>query len=493
MNETNNKQWLYPIGWLFIILSCVFFGLMIQEKATFSADLEPGFVANYALTIIYGILILAQFGIKWAKRQPDDRPDARHWSIFLILFTISAFSLNYGVHLFEKFPIWLNIYTGLMALALLIFPYKDKLPNIAQYVLYFMCGASIIYSLYLTFFMGPLLVYSIPLALFFGISLHTYVPLLWLITFGRYAFKMNDLPHTQKVAWIGAIIPILVLSIYLWKWQHVQREIEAVKAEYTLKYVNDYPEWMILSQRLPEDPLTEMVLISPVKTQEVFWLNDRGLGFLESRGFEKEHHPLAVLASFLYGKLDISPDVLFKILETKYDARHQTERRLWRGGDLTTQRVSTNVRIYPDYRLAYTEKNITIHNNPNRSNDMGWYDQDLQEAVYTFHLPQGSVVSSLSLWVNGKEEKSRLTTRHKADSAYKEIVGVQRRDPSLLHWQEGNRVTVSVFPCTAKEDRQFKIGITSPLIIEDEQLVLQNVWFEGPEPEQTKEAIRIKF
>lgn len=493
MNNTHNKQRLYLTGWIFIVLSCSIFGIGLQAEQAFSLDLQGSFWLNFILTALYGIFILIQYGIRWAKKEPEDRPDARHWSIFLVLFTISAFALNEELHLFEEFPLWLNIYTGLMVISLLIFPYKNKLPHFLQYILYFMCGASIVYATYLTWFMGPLLVYSIPLALVFGLSLHTYVPLLWLITFWKYAFKMNDLPHTQKMAWAGAIIPVLALSIYLYKWQQVQNAIESVKAEYELKYAADYPEWMILSQRLPDDPLTEMVLMSPVTTQDVFWMHGDGWGFIDANGFEKKHHPLAVIAGAMYGKLDINQDILYKILETKYDARHQTERRLWRGGDLTTKMVSTNVRIYPEYRLAYTEKTLNIHNDPNRSNDAGWYDTELQEAVYTFHLPQGSVVSSLSLWVDGKEEKSRLTTRHKADSAYQEIVGVQRRDPSLLHWQEGNRVTVTVFPCAANEDRQFKIGVTSPLIIENEKLILQSIWFEGPAPEQTTESIRLKF
>jgi XrtN system VIT domain protein len=78
-------------------------------------------------------------------------------------------------------------------------------------------------------------------------------------------------------------------------------------------------------------------------------------------------------------------------------------------------------------------------------------------------MPEGAVVTSLSLWINGNEEKAILTTKEKADSAYKTIVGAERRDPSVVHWQEGNSVSVRVFPVLPGESRKFKIGITAPL------------------------------
>ena len=78
-------------------------------------------------------------------------------------------------------------------------------------------------------------------------------------------------------------------------------------------------------------------------------------------------------------------------------------------------------------------------------------------------LPEGATVSSLSLWIGNHEAKGVFTSRHKADSAYREIVGYQHRDPSVVHWQEGNKVVVRVFPIDPNTPRRFKIGITAPL------------------------------
>lgn len=102
------------------------------------------------------------------------------------------------------------------------------------------------------------------------------------------------------------------------------------------------------------------------------------------------------------------------------------------------------------------------------------------------------------MWINGREEKGILTTQAKADTAYRTIVGVERRDPSVVHWREGNRVTVRVFPCLPGEARQFKIGITSPLRLENrlgqsQQLVYENAWFEGPNSRTTTETVKLEF
>lgn len=121
----------------------------------------------------------------------------------------------------------------------------------------------------------------------------------------------------------------------------------------------------------------------------------------------------------------------------------------------------------------------------------GWAGE--QEAIYIFHLPEGAVVSSLSLWINNKEEKGILTTKAKADSAYKRIVGVESRDPSVVHWREGNTVSVRVFPVDAGHNRQFKIGITAPLTKDGNRLVYKNIYFDGPLATTATEDAGISF
>lgn len=116
-----------------------------------------------------------------------------------------------------------------------------------------------------------------------------------------------------------------------------------------------------------------------------------------------------------------------------------------------------------------------------------------EEAIYTFHLPEGGVVSSLSLWINGKEEKGLLTTKEKAATAYRTIVGVESRDPSVVHWQEGNTVSVRVFPVMAGKSRVFKIGITAPLQKRSDKLIYDNIYFDGPTALSADEDVALNF
>ncbi|HEX3006459.1 MAG TPA: XrtN system VIT domain-containing protein, partial [Bacteroidales bacterium] len=207
------------------------------------------------------------------------------------------------------------------------------------------------------------------------------------------------------------------------------------------------------------------------------------------RNFDEvhKHDPLVVTATTLYGRPQLPADDRIKVLEAMYDSRHHAQERLWSGENLETNHVVSNIRIYPNLRLAYTEKTLTIRNN----HDKSWNSSE--EAIYTFHLPEGAVVTSLSLWINGKEENAILTSKNKADSAYRTVVGYEMRDPSLVRWQEGNTVSVRVFPCTPDEDRKFKIGITSPLSKTNNKLIYHNIWFDGPLSSQADESIKLLF
>ncbi len=86
-----------------------------------------------------------------------------------------------------------------------------------------------------------------------------------------------------------------------------------------------------------------------------------------------------------------------------------------------------------------------------------------------------------------------LTTPKKAENAYKTIVGVERRDPSLVYWQEGSSVIVRVFPVETSESRIFKLGITSPLQNTNKRLVYRPSFVEGMEFEKTGEHLTIRF
>jgi XrtN system VIT domain protein len=195
-----------------------------------------------------------------------------------------------------------------------------------------------------------------------------------------------------------------------------------------------------------------------------------------------------MLSVFFAGYSAMAESDRIKVLESIYDMRHEAEERLWSGEHLRTSFVDTEIKLWPNCNIAYTEKTVTVTNDDQAR---GWSNQE--EAIYTFYMPEGAVVTALSLWVQDKEEKGILTTKVLADSAYKSIVGVERRDPSVVHWQEGNTVSVRVFPVIKGESRKFKIGITAPLQRINGKLRYENVYFKGPSYDKAKESILIDF
>ncbi len=233
---------------------------------------------------------------------------------------------------------------------------------------------------------------------------------------------------------------------------------------------------METSRSLQPGFVTERVLKTGLtyQTAENYWtLFDINV---PRRNFDdrRYHDPLIVIAQLFSGHIHPPISDRIKILEALHDSRHQAQERLWSGDKLSTTFIHTRVKLWPEQHLAYTEKAITVYNHDQST----W--RNGQEAIYSFQLPEGGVVTSLSLWIEGKEEKAILTTKEKADSAYRTIVGVESRDPSVVRWQEGNTVSVRVFPVNPTESRVFKIGITAPLKMENRKMVYENIAFRGP-------------
>ncbi len=426
----------------------------------------------FITSAVYFIATLVQH-IRRNRWRRFHKLDEKSYSVALVLFSLSAHALNLTeVRVFEPYVPWLLGYVWLIHGAILLFPYREKFPSWGRYALFFVNGAGLVLCIYLSIFLGPLLVIAIPAALFLGLSLHATVPV-WIGVRLAFSYRqMGDLPYARRAFWAGVVLPIAVLGIFMQQWISTQNKIAAPNTVASA----DLPEWVATAQQLPDHYFTEQILLNEGINQQSLWGADWGLGVLDFGGRRefRRHDPLGIIARAIHGDLPIEKNDLRYILEARYDARHMTHRRLWRGKDLITSEVNSTIDLYPQFRLAYQEMTLRIRNTTRKR----WGRQ--QEAVYSFHLPPGAVATSLSLWVDGEERPSVLTTRAKADRAYETIVGRERRDPALLHWQEGNRVTITVFPCTPEEERQLKIGFTLPLKYRDGKLCLPQVAFDGP-------------
>jgi len=434
--------------------------------------------AGYFTVLIINRLFVKEF------RKRDDL--GQLYILSLSAFSLSAYLLNMSMLVFSSFVSWANVAIVAAHLSMAFLIFKRYMPNWVKTIFAFVIGVTTVFIIYQTIYLVPIYHIGLLASPFLGISFHTFVPLLIAIAFITYYFKHIRKNRIQKLFYFsGLTIPLICLALFLFSYGKLNNKIHQAHATLITQPDNELPAWAVLSQQWSTSWVGKGLLGASI----IYDDNLYNLRRLENTGssFNEviKHDPMVLIANLIFGQPDISRADRIKILESQYASRHNAERKLWRGDDLSTTKVLTNATVYPDYRMAYVEKIFTIKNS-NKST--GRWNNNQQEALYSFYLPEGSVASSLSLWVNGIEEKSRLTTKKKADKAYTEIVGVERRDPALLHWQEGNRLTVTVFPCTPKEDRIFKLGITVPLKDNGDELVLNNFYFEGPDFEKAKET-----
>ncbi len=422
------------------------------------------FFVNYGIAFIYFIGWITTNNFKWSKLFSEK---LSYTLIFILLCLTSCFSLNRLIPIFRNSTIWLQAILLITSVSIVIKILNIHVPKFIQHFLFFWLGIACMLQFYYVVYLIPIYPFGLLGSFFLGMSLHTFAPLFLLI--GLICLVRKELKTTNRpslsYAFIGGItLPLICLLFIIIQYHSIRSTVK--DSERTVN--QGLPTWVSMSQRLPNNWVTNHFLTLDLSSH-MRWFNFPTGNFSS----KKVHDPLFTTASFLMDGGDINYYDRKNIVVSRLNFRHEVEDKLWNDSDLSTKNVQTTVELLPSYRMAYTEKVLDIHN----SNS---YKSNQQEALYTFYLPEGSVITSLSLWVNGIEEKGYLTTKQKAEEAYNTIVGRERRDPSLVTWKEGNTVTVRIFPCTPAEDRKVKIGITTPLMLRNGQLVYDNIYFKGP-------------
>jgi XrtN system VIT domain protein len=444
------------------------------------------FMCNYLITVGYFI------ALKVSKRLKKGNQGLMPFFLFLILLLISAYSLNRDMTVFETAVPWFAWLQVVLCANYIAFAFFDRLSLWAQHVMIFVLGIAIVTFLYISIYLLPTYIISAAISFVLGISMHSFVGALFVI----YTLVLLKKKVAGKQAYMvsflsGAGVSVLVVIVYVARWVTLTNDINANYRHATVRENEGWPAWISMAQTTPRNMFTERILKTNLVYSTAEWSPDNFIFRVPSRRFdeEKKHDPLVLIATLFSGKVNLSEDDKVKLLESMHDSRHQAQERLWMGDDLLTEHINTLVRIWPQFAISYTEKVITVSNMASKDRWIGRQE----EGIYTFHLPEGGVVTALSLWIEGKEAKSILTTKQKADSAYKQIVGREQRDPSVLHWQEGNTVSVRVFPVLAGESRKFKVGVTAPLTRENARMKYENIWFDGPSFSHATEEISLQF
>jgi XrtN system VIT domain protein len=454
------KQGSTIVGLVLVVVSFLCFVFTITTPSLNGNMLEnPLFYITHAGVIFF--CFKAMFSYKQETAWYPTRINATF--LWLVAFQIGAFMLNLDMKAFPESTGWLQVALTVHCLTMIALTFRDLMSEKTLNALFFIMGIGLILDLYFVAFTLYFAVVTTLLVWFFGLTFYLWSP------FFKVVYSLNFLSksihhgrHFGKYYAGGVAFALSMVLFFNLAWFNLVGKTNAAISDTK----SALPEWVRIAQVLPPSVLTEKLLKSDIRGGSLMF-GFEGIG-------DRWHDPLVVLGNAIMPMPAINFDDRSKALKAIFNERKDAERRLWNGDNLRTSNVDIAVEMLPKQRIAYTEQTLTIENSI--SEDARWATQ---EAIYIFKLPEGGVVTSLSLWINGKEEKGYLTSQHKADSAYTTIVGRENRDPSMVHWREGNTVSVRVFPCTPQEVRKVKIGFTTPLRLENNQLFYDNILFEG--------------
>ncbi|MBS7232357.1 XrtN system VIT domain-containing protein [Flavobacterium psychroterrae] len=463
-----------------IFSSILLVGTLISKKLHFDYFI---FIALLGLIFefIYGV------GLSFVILRKKEK--YVHLTPFLITnWLIGCFCLNAFFPLFYDLPIWVYLATLAFCLSNFLI-YRNSDENRETSISYFINGLSFAIIVYFTIYLLSLMPFSFVAILALGLGFYGLVPALVLIihivTIMRH-LNRNRINYISFGA--GFLMIIIGLTVFTIGLSIESRKIAQSVRIQSFDHNNELPNYIAISQRLKPNFFNEILLkkdIVYIPIHDI--LTYRGFDSFGSKQYNerKINNPIVSIAYLFCQDLNLDDDDRINILKSNFDKRLEAEEQLWSGENLITKNIKEDVKVYPEARLAYTEISMKIECTEDSRRD--------QEAIYSFQLPEGSVATSLSLWVNGIERKGVLTTKEKAKAAYKQIVGVESRDPSLMQWKEGNKVVVRVFPINRENPRTFKCGFTTPLKVEDNEMKYQSLSIKGPNISNAETISRIQM
>lgn len=446
---------------------------------------------TFEMLSVFNIIILLPYGVILSYKLLRNRNKYQHLIPFLFLnWFIGCFSTNVHVNVFQNLPVWVYFTTFLFCFSNFFIYSTETKKNYIQNISYFINGFSFLLILYYAVFLIPISMISAIGVIVLGMGFYGLVPgivsIIHIIILSKTIVQQKNYIYAFSSGVAAVLFSLIIFTVLLNKESSRINKFSITKT--FEEQNNDLPAYIKISQNLKPNFFNEILL----KKDIVYIATE---DFLELRGFggfggnlqyneRKTHNPFLNIAYQFTENINLSNDDKISILKSNFDKRLETEEQLWSGKDLFTKNIKEDVKIFPNDRLAYTEITMDVV-----CDEKSWRQN---EAIYSFQLPEGSVATSLSLWVNGVERKGVLTTKEKAKKAYTKIVGVEARDPSLMQWKEGNRVTVRVFPITAQLPRTFKCGFTTPLKIEKDKLVYQSLDIKGPNINNASTISRIQ-
>ncbi len=373
-----------------------------------------------------------------------------------ITFTIELTTGFCAENFLDPIPRWpLSFAVGLVPASIFLYWLRqhDGLKWIPEWLINGLVASTIPISAYYCLIFCIMFPFALIGIIYFGIGLLPLAPLFTLII-GIWVIY-RDRSSRSRTHWIGFGAGIIFLLL-----------IEG-------------PSWVTYSQikRIAEDD-------SPTTIESAAWICDHfgseksahihsstdGFSAAEpvaylwnQTGFQRRNNSnISKEASLLYYYMTGK-----SVSQIKLGRRMGIRNSIWRtdvnlGGDNVGARLQDlkldhsmiSAKIETASRLIYQEWTVELKNGAAIP----------QEGRALVKLPKGSVVSRLTLWVNGEPQEAAFARKEKVTAAYKKVAVVQRKDPVLVRWAGPDRIYVQCFPVPANGGSlKYRIGFISPL------------------------------
>lgn len=473
----------YKEGMVFVIISFVAY-----LTSHFLHDYEPSLIGrtdsffdisgilfyfNFLTAIIYFIRI-------WKLRL------WANMNILLVLLHISCWSVNIKFFKFFSQPVgWLNCLLVAYCINLIAIPLIAYMPRGLRTLMCLILGSSLSLFIYFALYLSNSYVDGLWGLLLFGIGIHVFTPAFLVIHTVKKMYLLSQQDKYYKYSIVtGIFTPIMFIFIYLLNWGMLHIEINTKLQRNSQSGNSSLPNWIYIAQNLPTNFTLEPYLKSGV-VYPYSYIDYTGYSHISDRHL---HEPLVVIADHFLPESNLDSKDKEKVLDAIYIAQHKSQERPWTGENIETNNITNNITIWPEQRIAFTEKTIAIKNKGRTNSD---FSSD--EAIYTFHIPEGGVISSFTLWIDGKESKGIIITDEEADTSENIIDSNDKYIQPIVTWQGGNTVSVKISPGKDWNYSKFKLGITAPLTYRNGRLKYQNISFEGPNYQYAQEIRQIQW
>ncbi len=188
----------------------------------FLEDEGGTFFLTYFITIFYHIVTL----FKYRTFLNFKKIPMAHFIILLTMLTISAFTLDLSISIFDRMSDWVSAYLILFYVGFLSVGFIDKIPPLLRLPIFFTLGLGTAITLYFSIYLSPM--YHLTFTNFIGIiitgmSLHLFVPLLVFIFLLIFITKYKTSLKEKLSFGLGILSPMLLAAVFLYQGHRLDK------------------------------------------------------------------------------------------------------------------------------------------------------------------------------------------------------------------------------------------------------------------------------